>query len=123
MAKKIENYTAEMTADMVREYGAAENDSERKNVVVNLAQEFGKTVASVRMKLVREGVYVKAANKTKDGKEITSKAKLVGQIAGKCNCSAEQFDSLEKANKRVLEEILLTLAGLENDVTFLKNAE
>jgi len=52
MATKV-NYTDEMTARAVELYNELGNDG-----VDAIAEELGRTVRSVRSKLVREGVYV-----------------------------------------------------------------
>ena len=121
MTKKAENYTPEMTATIINAYTSADSDESRKNTVAAMAEKFGKTVASVRMKLVREGVYVKATATDKNCKEITKKGELVTKIANRCNVRPELFDSLEKANKAVLEAILNRLSELENNVLALEH--
>lgn len=104
MAKTV-NYTPEMTATMVETYERAETDQDRKDAVAMLSERFGRSVASVRQKLVREGVYKKAAKVAKDGNPVVSKAALVAQIATAMEADVEDFDSLEKATKNVLQTI------------------
>ena len=62
MAQKV-NYTPEMTTQIVDAYSAGMD-------VAEIADSIGKTVRSVRSKLVREGVYVaqpkKVIRKSKD---------------------------------------------------------
>ena len=55
--QKSANYTAELTASIVDQYTAGQG-------VEAIAEAIGKSVRSVRSKLVREGVYV-AAEKPK----------------------------------------------------------
>lgn len=101
MAKTV-NYTPEMTTAIVADYVAADTDEARADSVARMAEKFGKGVASIRQKLVREGVYQKAAKVSKDGAPVVSKAALVAQIAKACDVAVEDFDSLEKATKNVL---------------------
>jgi|TARA_R110000803_G_scaffold115813_1_gene184391 hypothetical protein len=55
--QKTQNYTAELTASIVEQYTDGQP-------VETIAEAIGKSVRSVRSKLVREGVYV-AAEKPK----------------------------------------------------------
>lgn len=103
---KAQTYTDDQVSKMVADYTAVETDEARAEVVDSLAEEFGKSVASIRSKLVREGVYVKKARTTKTGDAVVSKADLVQQIADAMGEDAEAFDSLEKATKVVLQKIL-----------------
>ena len=103
---KAQTYTDDQVSKMVAEYTAVETDEARAEVVDSLADEFGKTVASIRSKLVREGVYVKKERTTKNGAPVVSKAELVAKIADAMGEDAEVFDSLEKATKVVLQKIL-----------------
>lgn len=99
MTEKTVNYTEEQTTEMVERYDAAETDEERAGAVDSLAEEFGKTVRSVRAKLVREGVYVKKTYKTKTGGKAETKEEIVQDIAEILNVSSEQLNGLEKATK------------------------
>lgn len=106
---KAPNYTPEMTAIMIEEYTAAETDEARAAVVEDLAARFEKKLASIRQKLSREGVYVKATRVAKDSQPSVTKAKLVSAIADRIGVPAETFESLEKATKPVLQKILAAL--------------
>lgn len=103
---KAQTYTEDQVSKMVADYTSADTDEARAEVVTTLSQELGKTVASIRSKLVREGVYVKKERKTKDGKAIVSKAELVAQIADAMGEDLEVMESLEKSTKVVLQKIL-----------------
>ena len=103
---KAQTYTEDQVSKMVSDYTAVETDEARAEVVDTLAQEFGKSVASIRSKLVREGVYVKKARTTKDGSAVVSKADLVQQIADAIGEDVEVIESLEKATKVTLNKIL-----------------
>lgn len=93
------NYTAEMTLDLVQAYELAETQDERDAVVAEFAEKFEKTVASIRAKLVREKVYVKATRETK-GRVL--KDELVAAIAKLTNAEEEEMESLSKATKEAL---------------------
>ncbi len=105
MAKTV-NYSPEMTKEMVTMYTAAETDETRAEVVNTLAEQFGKSVASIRSKLTREKVYISAVYKTKNGGSVVSKNSMVDTIANLCGVTPENFNSLEKANKKVLTSLI-----------------
>jgi hypothetical protein len=94
------NYTAEQTTQLVAGYQAGET-------VEQLAEALGKTVRSVVAKLSREGVYV--AKTRAQGQARVKKADLVDQLAAKCGVAPEVFESLEKANHDVLEQLVARL--------------
>jgi hypothetical protein len=104
--EKAENYSVEDVMRL-REVYTAEglDDAGRKEAVVSLADELNRSEASVRSKLVNMGVYKKAEKVTKTGEKIESKGTIVNEIADLIGASVESFDSLEKANKSVLQSI------------------
>ena len=102
MADKTVNYTPEMTAELVEAYKASPNDE----TVKAFADKFGKSVKSVVAKLSREKVYVAKEYKTKKGEKPVAKAELVAKLAAFAGKSEAEFDSLEKANKAVLEALV-----------------
>jgi len=99
---------AEIVAEMVNEYKEAETDEERAAVVQEWSEKLGKSPASVRQKLVREGVYIAKERTSKDGSEVISKGKLVDQIAEALGITLTESEatSLEKATKQTLKKIL-----------------
>ena len=74
MAKKAPNYSPELTDAIVADYQAGKP-------VEDIADAIGKSVRSVRSKLVREGVYV-AKEKPKGAKRDNgpSKKELLGKL-------------------------------------------
>lgn len=96
------NYTEAQTASMIETYKAAPT---RETVKV-LAEALGKTERSVIAKLSREGVYVKAEYKAKNGEKPIKKDSLVGEIAEAMHLTEDKLDGLEKAPKVVLRMIL-----------------
>ena len=109
MTTKTENYTAEMTTELVEAYTKAETTEARSAIVTFYAEKFGKTVNSVRAKLTREKVYVAKAYTNKKGEKPVKKDAMVTVIAGKLGMTVEACDSLEKVNKNVLEAIVKAL--------------
>lgn len=103
--KKAPNYTKEQTLGMVLDYETATNDAERKMAVEEIAANLGKTVRSVRQKLVREGVYQSPTKKTKAGTSVERKSQIVEDIADTLGVEADVIGSLEAATKPTLELI------------------
>ena len=116
--KKTPNYTDEQTVEMVERYEAAENDAEREAVVNELAADFGKTVRSIRAKLVREKVYIKKTYKTKTGAKPETKDAIVEEIANALGVASDQLGGLEKATKKALELIRGTLRAAAHLLEF-----
>lgn len=111
MAKAVVvNYTAEQTVEMVSTYVA----SPTKETVEALALKLSKSVASVRAKLVKEGVYKKAEYVSKAGEPPVDKENLVDKIALFIPEVSDEanLSSLAKANKKVLKAILKTVSEL-----------
>lgn len=103
---KTPNYSAEAEST-IREAFAGEVDHQA--AVAELAETLGRSVASVRQKAVRMGLYVKPAKVSKDGSKIETKAAKVARLATACGKDAEDFDSLEKATKAVLDSLIAAL--------------
>lgn len=121
--EKVDVYKDEsVVADMVERYTAVVGDNftdeDRANVVAKLAEELGKPKASVRAKLVREGVYVAKTNKTKTGAPIVSKAKMVDNIASTLGVTFTDGEgtSLEKATKTTLKKIFEAIEDLHDEI-------
>lgn len=104
MAKAV-NYTPEMTQELVSAYEAAKaNDSQEScaDVVVRFAEAFGRSIPSIRQKLVREGVYEKKEYVSKNGAKPETKGEIVLAIAESLGVSEEVAESLGNANKAIL---------------------
>lgn len=116
MAKteKTPNFTAEQTVELVNAYKLADSTESRKNVVSAYAAKFGKSDASIRMKLVREQVYTKPEATTKTGEPVVDKEKLADEIAAFIPESLDEasVSSLAKANKKALKAILKVVSEL-----------
>lgn len=100
---KTVNYTPEMTATIVEAYKAATTDGARNEVVRDMAGTFGKSPASIRAKLSREGVYVKAEKAGKKGG--VKKDEVANAIAAVIMMPENDATSLTKANLTALNRI------------------
>ena len=98
-AKKV-NYTPEVTAEIVSAYQAGV-------VVEEIAESIGKSVRSVRSKLVREGVYVAKEKVATRKVEGPTKKELLIDI------DATGFDTkgFEGATKEALTPLLGVIAN------------
>jgi len=104
--KKV-NYTEAQITEMSDLYCAAETQDEREAAMDEIAESFGKTIASVRAKLANIGVYVPKAKPAKKGEKRVTKSDLVSQIAENAEMKNDSFfDSLAGANTAVLEYVL-----------------
>ena len=104
MSEKNVNYTDEMVARLHEVYDGEASEKDRDAQVAQLAEELGKSPASVRAKLTREGVYV-AKSKAPAGKAGVRKADLVTAIAEKLGVDEDVVGSLEKATKNALTRV------------------
>jgi hypothetical protein len=112
---KVENYSAEVTEKLLSAWGASDKS---KTAVEELAKEFGKTARSIVAKLSREKVYVKQEYTTKAGTVPVSKEEIVAVIAAFCGVPADKLESLEKANKGVLQllqDVLTKTAHMDDN--------
>jgi len=102
------NYTEEMTARLHEVYDGEADVETRDAQVAQLAEELGRSAASIRAKLTREGIYVPKGEAAK-GKASVRKADLVSMIANKLSVDEDVVGSLEKATKKSLELVLEAL--------------
>ena len=105
------NYTNEQVARMIKLYGEGTSDTERRAVIDSLAREMGKTVGSIRAKLVAVGHYIKLSTKIAKPKQV-SKDELVADI--QTFLGIEGLSSLKNATKVDLEVILKRLQVVSN---------
>ena len=96
---------------MIKVYGEGNSDTERRAIIEVLAKEMGKTVGSIRAKLVAVGHYIKLSTKTAKPKQV-SKEELVVQI--QTFLGIEGLSSLKNATKVDLETILERLQVVSN---------
>jgi len=110
MTEKTPNYTALAVQKLREGYDPKADEETRDAQIVALAEELGKTTKSVRAKLVREGLYVKKAYKTKGGEKPETKEGIVSSIADTLGVDADStLSGLEKATKNCLLFIRKTL--------------
>jgi hypothetical protein len=96
------NYTPEQEQAM-RAVGTIDNAK-----ALELAEQFGKDVKSVRAKAVRMGIYQAKAKVSKSGGPVESKEQIAADIARLVNAN---MDGLEKAPKLALQRIRSALAA------------
>ena len=92
---KTVNWTTEVTAKAVEAYTNGTD-------IEVIAKDLGKTVPSVRSKLVSEGVYVA---KTPAAKTATTTRKIEYVKALEALTGLDNLESLEKANREALEAL------------------
>ena len=108
MTEKVVNYTDEMVTRLHEVYDGEASVDERKAQVARLAEELGKSAASIRAKLTREGLYV-PIGKPEGKTGGVRKAHLVTAIANELDVDEDVVGSLEKATKVALERVLRAL--------------
>lgn len=99
-------YTEDTVARLVEAYTSAEDEAGRAAVVKDFAEDLDVSEASIRGKLVAEGVYVAKAKAAKGASDRVTKADLVGKIAEAMGVSVDSVASLEKATKSTLESLV-----------------
>lgn len=99
---KNANYTPEMLDRMIAMYEDLGNDG-----ITEIAETLGKTVRSIRSKLVREGVYVASPKGASNKTEGPSKKELLREL------EAKGFDvtGFEGATKIALSRLLGLVAN------------
>lgn len=113
--------------DMVNRYMAVRGDEftdeQRAAVVTALAEQYGKTDASIRGKLYREQrdgkpVYRAKTYKTKRGNPAISKAQLVDDLANLLGVvlTDQEGSALEKANKSGLTKLIAGAQALHDEI-------
>jgi len=100
--QKTANYTAEMVDSMIEMYNELGNDG-----LDEIADSLGKSVRSVRSKLVREGVYVASPKKAAAKQDGPSKKEILRDI------EATGFDvsGFEGATKSALARLMGVVAN------------
>jgi len=100
--QKTANYTAEMVESMIEMYSELGNDG-----LDEIADTLGKSVRSVRSKLVREGVYVASAKKVATKQDGPSKKELLRDI----EASGFDVSGFEGATKLALTRLMGVVAN------------
>ena len=107
-AKKV-NYTEAQKAEIVELYIASGKDSSSDALGV-IGKTVSRTVPSVRQVLIGEGVY-KKLDASKPKASQMPKVKLVTTLETVLGLKAGALDSLDKANKDALNNLLEALQG------------
>lgn len=116
MAEKKVNYTDEMVNRLHEIYDPESDEETREKQVAQAAEELERTPRSIRQKLVREGVYVAKAYKTKGGEKPARKEDIVNSIANTLGVDADTtLSGLEKATKNCLVFLQKTFATVAKD--------
>ena len=92
---KTPNYTEEATAEIIEQYSSGVD-------LDAIAESVGKTVRSVRSKLVREGVYVAQPKETSAKREGPTKKELLREI----ETAGVDASGFEGATKDALARLL-----------------
>lgn len=96
------NYTQDQEAKMVEDY----ESNPIRETVLKLAQEMGKTPASITSKLSSLGVYKKAERTTKAKAPVVPKSEIVAQAQALFSC---ELPSLKNMTKIDLEHMIAEL--------------
>jgi tRNA U34 2-thiouridine synthase MnmA/TrmU len=99
------NYTNEQVAQMIKSYGEGNTDAERKDIMEALAREMGKTVGSIRAKLVAVGHYIKLSGSkttTSTKANVTTKSDLAKLIEGKLGIKCPSLVNMTKDDLHIL---------------------
>lgn len=109
---KAANYDAKIVAEMTSAYVAGrEAGDSNADIVATIAEDIGKTPASVRAKLAAEGVYQKEEAAKTAGSRM-KKADIVAAIVGKgVPLNDAEAEGLEKATASALQKVLARLTN------------
>ena len=103
------NYTPEETLFMVGAYKAQPS----RETVEKLAEKLEKSVKSIIGKLSREGVYQRAAYKSKSGDDPVTKMELVNNVAENLRIEIDDLFGLDKSPKAALKALELATGSLK----------
>tara|TARA_Y100000310_G_scaffold337712_1_gene425485 strand:+ start:562 stop:975 length:414 start_codon:yes stop_codon:yes gene_type:complete len=98
-AKKAVNYTDELTAKVISDYQEGVD-------LDTIADEIGKSVRSVRSKLVREGVYIAKPKATSTKRDEPTKKELLNQLE---SIAPFEVNGFMGATKTALNDLLVHL--------------
>lgn len=101
--KDTRKYTPEQEQMLKEDYEDCETDEERKEVINNYVEEWGKTERSIIAKLSKMGIYVTKERVSKTtGEKPATKEQLVEELELLGKQKKGAFTGLEKAPKTVL---------------------
>jgi len=105
-------YTDKQVEVMIETYGQGNTDAERKEIMEKLAITLGKTVGSIRAKLVAVGHYIKLSGKSTA--TVKRKSEFVEGIRIALGAGDHELKSLDNATKVDLEVIMTQLKIINN---------
>lgn len=109
--EKVPNYSDEQIAILHAAWAKAPT----AETLEAMAQQFGKSIASVRQRLVRDNLYSKAPSTDKRGEPVVKKEELATMISEYLpGVDAEAAGSLAKVNKGVLRSLLSVLKDADS---------
>jgi len=106
-------YTDKQVEVIIEAYGQGNTDAERKEIMEKLANTLGKTVGSIRAKLVAVGHYIKLTGKTQ-GATVKRKDEYVSAIRIALGAGDHELKSLSNVTKVDLEVIMNQLRIINN---------
>jgi len=106
-------YTDKQVEVIIEAYGQGNTDAERKEIMEKLATTLGKTVGSIRAKLVAVGHYIKLTGKTQ-GAAVKRKDEYVSAIRIALGAGDHELKSLSNVTKVDLEVIMNQLRIINN---------
>ena len=119
---KTANYTDAQIAIMTERYTAETTEEGRKRVVLELADEFGKSDRSIRSKLVSLKVYQKKATISKvTGGEAMKKDAMAQKLADVTGLNLN-VESVAKMNKTDIQKLIDFAAKSSEDETESENS-
>jgi len=107
-------YTEKQVEIIIEAYGQGNTDQERKEIMEQLAEKMGKTVGSIRAKLVAVGHYIKLSPKGKSTANVKRKSEYVEAIRIALGAGDHELKSLDNATKADLEVIMNQLRVINN---------
>jgi hypothetical protein len=114
----MSKYNEEFVKGLVKAYVEAEGYEAEQAVIVEKAKFTGFTIAGLRAKLSREGVY--NAKVEKVTAKTIRKNELVTQLAELLGVNEEVVETFEKANRKPLEILVGRIRVLQEQVNFLE---
>jgi len=107
-------YTDKQVEVIIEAYGQGNTDAERKEIMEKLANTLGKTVGSIRAKLVAVGHYIKLSGKSTSTATVKRKSEFVQGIRIALGAGDHELKSLDNATKADLEVIMNQLRIINN---------
>lgn len=114
-ATKKVNYTDEQKNQVVELYIKSKKDSSNDNLAKIGVEVGGRTAPSIRQVLIGEGVYVSVGKTSKAKTTQMPKVTLVRALESQLELKSGTLDTVEKANKQALNDLLDAVQTLNED--------